>query len=137
MTRHKAFITAAARRRMDPIVWDIDGTSVTLRATVDLDEIADAVHEVQQPIAAGANQLKAAAEKRALLVSAVRSFVVAEDRDTFDRISADLDLSMLPDMLSEAIAEYTGAENPTSQPLSSGGSLPTGPTSADGAAPEA
>lgn len=136
MTRHKAFLTAAARRRKEPIVWTIDDVEVRLRDSVDLAEIADVVEEIQAPIAKEANQIRAAAEKRNLLVETIRTFVAPDDYPIFDSIQADLDLAILPDMLSEVIAEYTGTGNPTSEPLSSGGSSPTGPSSTDGAAPE-
>jgi ABC-type transport system involved in cytochrome bd biosynthesis fused ATPase/permease subunit len=122
MTRNKAFQTAAARRRLDPIVWTIDDQSVRLRATVDLAEIADAIHEVQQPIAEGSNQIKAAADKRNVLVSVIRTFVDGPSLTAFDEIAADLDISTLVEMLNEAIEEYTGAGNPTPEPSSSDGS---------------
>lgn len=137
MTRHKAFLTAAARRRKEPIVWAIDDVEVRLRDSVDLAEIADVVEEIQAPIPKDANQVRAAAEKRNLLVSTIRTFVIVEDHPIFDSIQGDLDLAMLPDMLSEVIAEYTGTGNPTSEPLSSGGSSPTGPSSTDTVQPEA
>ena len=120
--REKSFTTAAARRRQNPIVWHIDDTTVRLRAMIELADIADALHEIQQPIPDGANQIKAAAEKRLLLVDALAAFIVPEDTDAFRSIQNDLDFSMLTEMLNEAILEYTGQANPTSEPPSSDGS---------------
>lgn len=120
--REKSFITAAARRRQNPIVWHIDDTTVRLKASVELADIADALHEIQQPIPEGANQIKAAAEKRLLLVEALAGFIVPEDADAFRGIQADLDFTLLTEMLNDAVVEYTGQANPTSEPSSSDGS---------------
>lgn len=120
--REKAFITAAARRRQNPIVWHIDDTTVRLKASADLADISDAIHEIQKPIPDGANQIKAAAEKRLLLVDAMLAFIVPEDHEAFRGIQDDLDFAMLTEMLNDAIIEYTGqAENPTQVPSSSDG----------------
>jgi len=122
MTRTRSFQTAAARRRLDPIVWTIDDVTVRLRASVDLADLADVLYEIQQPIPDNVNQIKAAGDKRLLLVSAVRTFVETADHDLFDRLTPDLDIGLLTDLLGEAIEEYTGQANPTSEPPSSSGS---------------
>jgi hypothetical protein len=120
--REKSFITAAARRRANPIVWHIDDTTVRLKASIELADIADALHEIQQPIPADANQIQVAADKRLLLVHALTGFMIPEDIDAFLAIQSDLDFTLLSEMLNEAITEYTGAQNPTSEPSSSDGS---------------
>jgi hypothetical protein len=119
--REKSFQTAAARRRKNPIVWTIDDVTVHLKANIDLADISDALHEVQQPIPADANQIKVAAEKRLLLISVVKQFIEPKDHKAFATVEADLDFSLLSEMLNEVVTEYTGAENPTSLPSSSDG----------------
>ena len=119
--REKSFTTAAARRRKDPIVWHIDDTTVHLKATAELADIADALHEIQQPVPDGENQVKAAAAKRLLLVDAIAEFIIPEDVDAFKAIQADLDFNLLSEMLNEAVLEYTGQANPTSPSPSSTG----------------
>jgi hypothetical protein len=122
MTRSRSFQTAAARRRLDPIVWIIDDITIRLRATIDLADIADALHEIQQPIPEGENQVKAAASKRGLLVQTIGAFVEPDDLEAFRRLEPDLDLQLLAELLGEAIGEYTGSGNPTQEPSSSPGS---------------
>jgi hypothetical protein len=119
--REKSFQTAAARRRQNPIVWHIDDVTVRLKASIDLADVADSLHEIQQAIPEGANQIRAAADKRLLLVESLTGFIVAEDIDTFMSIQADLDFTLLTEMLNDAIVEYTGQKNPTSQSSSSDG----------------
>jgi hypothetical protein len=119
--REKSFQTAAARRRQNPIVWHIDDVTVRLKASIDLADIADALHEIQQPIPDGANQIKAAAEKRLLLVESLTGFMVTEDIEAFMAIQGDLDFTLLTEMLNDAVLEYTGQTNPTSQSSSSDG----------------
>jgi hypothetical protein len=120
--REKSFQTAAARRRKDPIVWHIDDTTVRLKASIELADIADALHEIQQPMPEGSNQIQIAAEKRMLLVQALSGFIVPEDAEAFLAIQQDLDFGLLSEMLNEAIVEYTGAGNPTLESSSSDGS---------------
>lgn len=119
--REKSFQTAAARRRQNPIVWHIDDVTVRLKPMLELADIADALHEIQQPIPEGANQIKVAAEKRARLVEVIRVFVEADDLAAFERIESDLDFLLLSELLNDALTEYTGQTNPTSQPSSSDG----------------
>ena len=137
MARSRSFETAAARRRNDPIVWSIDGTDIRLRASVDLSEIAPLIDALQAPSPKGANAVQVAVEKRAAMVDAVTVFIEPDDRDNFAKVQTDLDPQMLADMVQELVTEYAGAANPTKPSLSSDGSNATGPSSTDGAAPEA
>ena len=137
MARSRSFETAAARRRNDPIVWSIDGTDIRLRASVDLSEIAPLIDALQAPSPKGANAVQVAVEKRAAMVDAVTVFIEPDDRDNFAKVQTDLDPQMLADMVQELVTEYAGAANPTKPSLSSDGSDTTGPSSTDGAAPEA
>jgi hypothetical protein len=111
--REKSFQTAAARRRQNPIVWHIDDVTVRLKASIDLADLADSLHEIQQEIPEGSNQIKAAAEKRLLLVQSLTAFMLAEDIEAFMSIQGDLDFILLTEMLNDAIVEYTGQANPT------------------------
>lgn len=134
MTRHRSFTTAAARRKADPIVWEIDGTEIRLRPSVDLVEIAEAVEQLQAPIEG--NSLEGIVKRRTLMVDMIATFVTPEDRDQFAAISGDLDVAVLVEMVQEVTGEYTGTGNPTQPESSSDGSSPTGNSSTAGARPE-
>lgn len=135
MTRHRAFTTAAARRRQDPIVWTIDGHDVHLRASLNLADIAPLVDELQAPVAEDANQVTVAASKREALVAAVRAFVEPASHEAFDAVSPDLDMGMMADMVQDLVQEYAGTANPTQPSSSSDGFEITGASSTDGPAP--
>ena len=136
MTRQKAFMTAAARRRANPIEWIIDEETVRLRSSVDLSEIADLLEALQTPAKKGESEIRAASEKRKILLDVVRTFVLTESVEAFDRVAPDLDFLILSDMVQELIAEYTGQGNPTQASSSSTGSSETGSSSTAGASPE-
>lgn len=136
MTRHKSFTTAAARRRLDPIVWEIDGTTIRLRASVDLDEIAEAAESLQAPIE-NEQSMSGIVARRASLVAVVETFVDPADLDAFRALAPSLDLAMLVEMSRDSIAEYAGLGNSGQDSSSSDGSSPTGPSSTAGALPAA
>jgi hypothetical protein len=137
MTRQRSFQTAAARRRANPIEWIIDEQTVRLRSNVDLSEIADAIAALQAPAPEGVSELHAAEEKRQTLCDVVRTFLEPGAHKAFDSIRDDLDFSILTEMLTDLISEYTGQENPTQQPSSSDGLPTTGSSLTAGAEPEA
>jgi hypothetical protein len=128
--RNKAFITAAARRRKDPIVWTIDDHEIKLRASVQMEELADAVDELSKDVD-GENALKIAEAKRQIMLDILRTFVEKESVKALAAVAADLDVGMLDEMLTELIAEYMGAGNPTRRSSSSDGSSTDGEISAD------
>jgi len=132
--RERSFQTAAARRRLDPIVWKIDGIEVRLRPSVDLAEIVPMVEALS--VQTEGSQVAAATEKRKVLVATVKTFVDQASFPAFDRIADDLDVTMLSEMVQELVQEYAGSPNPTKQQLSSVQSEPTGDTSTDGVVPE-
>lgn len=136
MTRHKAFVTAAFRRREDPIVWTIDEIDVRLRASVDLAAIGHLIDTLQEEPEDGSTGMSAAIAKRTKLLVAIRQFVLPESHDAFDRVADDLDFTVLSEMSTELIREYSGAGNPTRPGSSSDGSEATGESSTDGAQPE-
>lgn len=115
MTRRKAFTTAAARRRADPIEWDIDGTIIRLRPSADLVAVADILDELQKDTPEGESQIKAAAEKRVMMLDVLRAFILEDDIAAFDGLEADLDFMILSQLLSDLVSEYTGQSNPTPQ----------------------
>lgn len=110
--RKKAFETAAARRRKDPIVWTIDGHEIKLRARVAIDELAEAMDELGKEVE-GENGLKIAEAKRHVMLDILRAFAEEESADSIDAVADDLDVGLLDEMLTELIAEYMGASNPT------------------------
>jgi hypothetical protein len=128
--RNKSFETAAARRRKDPIVWNIDGNEIKLRASVQIDELADAVDELSKDVE-GDNALKVAEAKRQIMLDILRAFVEKDSVKAVNAVAADLDVGILDEMLTDLIAEYMGAGNPTKPSSSSDGSLKDGETSAD------
>lgn len=137
MTRQRAFQTAAARRRANPIEWVIDDVTVRLRPSVDLLEIADLVDALQAPTPEGMNDVKAAQMKRETFLEIVRHFLEPGAHEAFDSVAADLDFGMLTDMIQDLVQEYTGQANPTQEQSSSDGSSETGSSSTAGAPAEA
>jgi len=134
---NKSFMTAAARRRQHPIIWEIDGKSIHFRSSVDLTDISEAMTAIDQPQdeALGFAALK---DKKDRALEAMRIFVEPESLDDFNAVAPDIDLRMLiEDMLLDLLAEYTGAENPTQASPSSDGSSETGASLTAGAEPEA
>lgn len=137
MTRQRAFQTAAARRRANPIEWVIDDVTVRLRPSVDLLEIADLVEALQAPIPEGMNDIKAAQAKRETFLEIVRHFLEPGAHEPFASVAADLDFGILTEMIEELVQEYTGQANPTQEQSSSDGSSETGSSSTAGAPAEA
>jgi hypothetical protein len=137
MTRQRAFQTAAARRRANPIEWVIDGEVVRLKPSVDLLEIADLVEALQSPLPEGTNEIKAAQAKRETFLEIVRHFLEPGAHDAFGRVSQDLDFGMLTEMIQELVQEYTGQANPTQEPSSSDGSSETMSSSTAGSPDQA
>lgn len=127
MTRTRSFQTAAARRRNDPLVWEIDGTTIHLRATFELADIAPML----EPLVNRGGEtmtIADAASKRKVLIDCVAEFVDPADRAAFVGLAPDIDTQMLGDMLQELVEEYAGV-NPTQRGESSAGSQPTGSSS--------
>lgn len=118
--RKRAFETAAARRRKDPIVWTIDGYDIKLRPRVAIDELADAMDELGKEVD-GENALKIAEGKRQVMLDILRTFAEPESAEAITIVSDDLDVGILDEMLTELIAEYMGAGNPTKPSSSSDG----------------
>lgn len=133
MTRHRAFQTAAGRRRKDPIVWEIDEVSIRLRPQVDLMDLADLMEQLgAKEKEAETDGLKNLAERRELLTAIIASFVEMEDVERFREIAPDIEPALMAEMLGELVKEYTGQGNPTPASSSSDGSNETGSDSVDG-----
>lgn len=126
MVRQKAFQTAAARRKANPVEWLIDDVRIRLKADADIFDAAETLEAVQQPISDDESQIKAAMERRDMMVAMIRKFVDERDLDAFDSISDNLDIGLCSELAMEVLTEYTGQENPTQQRSSSDGSLETG-----------
>jgi len=136
MTRMKAFQTAAARRRADPIVWDIDGQEIRLVASADLATVGHLVEVTIEEMGDDEPVMQFANTKRIKLIEALRAFVVPGDIEKFAQIEPDLDMGIISEMTSEIIGEYTGQGNPTQAPSLSDGSSSDGQTSTDTAPAE-
>jgi hypothetical protein len=121
MTRNKAFTTAASRRAANPITWTIDEVPVRLRVMVDITELG-AMAEAVVADGEGDGTIASLARRRAVMVDLIETCVVEDDHAAFRSVAPNLDVPMLADMVRELFAEYTGAENPTKQESSSGGS---------------
>lgn len=120
MARTRAFETAAARRRKDPLVWTIDGVTVELKASVDLAEMAPLLAPLLDSGRAEISIVEAA-EKRRVLVECVTVFVADASREAFAGLVPDIDTAMLGTMLQELIEEFSGVD-PTERGPSSDGS---------------
>lgn len=131
MTRHKAFTTAAARRRANPIIWTIDDTEIRLRPMVDITELGSIVEGLQT--VDGMASIAVVGERRDMMIDLITICVEPDDRPLFHSCRDSLDIPILVEMVQEVMAEYTGAPNPTRPESSSDGSSPTGESSTAGA----
>ena len=132
MTRSRSFQTAAARRRAEPITWEIDGKVINLRASVGLPDLANLVDLLQEPIPEGMTPMKYAVQRRITLIDQMRPFIEADSLSAYDEVAEDLDIQTVGEMIQDLIAEYAGARNPTKPSSSSPGSETTGQSSTDG-----
>lgn len=136
MTRQRSFKTAAARRRANPIVWEVDDhPPITLRASVNLVELADVLGSIAEmkPDKAALDPAKVGEMLQAIR-DGLRQFVTPESHETWDRVAPDLDIDVLNEMIAEVLSEFTGMD-PTQRPSSSDGSSTDGGTSTAGAVP--
>ena len=108
MSRRKSFQTAAARRRNDPLIYEIDGHEITLVATVDLATLAPLI----QTLADGADDADfgAAVQKRDESLRLMRVFVEPGSMAAFDAVADDLALGEIVTLVQEWIGEFTGAD---------------------------
>lgn len=136
MTRSRSFQTAAARRRAEPIVWEIDGQEIRLRPSVGLPDLADLVDLLQEPVPEGMTPMKYAVQRRVTLIERMRPFIEEDSIPAYEAVADDLDIQTVGEMIQDLIAEYAGTRNPTKPSSSSPGSETTGPSSTDGAQPE-
>lgn len=136
MSRFRAFETAAARRRKDPIVWQVDGREIKLISSLELADLADLLDALQSEDGNDENSIRVAVAKRKVLIEIVGRFVEQDSKDNFISVANDLDIHILSQMVQELIQEYSGAANPTKPSSSSDGYLTTGESLTDGAQPE-
>jgi hypothetical protein len=136
MTRQKAYTTAAARRRANPIELIIDDRTIRLKPSADLADIADLIDELGRPLEDGESEIRSAINRKSHMIDLVRTFVEKSSHEEFDQVSPDLDPMILQQILVDLIVEYTGQANPTQAPSSSDGSPETGNSLTDGAQPE-
>jgi hypothetical protein len=136
MTRQKAFQTAAARRRANPIEWVIDDVTVRLKPSADLVSIADLIDELQADPPEGMSDILVADQKRNTMIGILRAFILEGDLESFTKVEPDLDFAILMEMVTDLIKEYSGQENPTQPSSSLNGSPETGLSSTDGAPQE-
>ena len=136
MTRHRSFQTAAARRRAEPIVWEIDGHDIRLRSSVGLTDLADLVDLLQEAIPENMTPWQYAVHRRTVLIEKVRPFIEPDSITAYEQVAEDLDIQTVGEMILDLIAEYAGTRNPTKPSSSSPGSELTGSSSTDGAQPE-
>lgn len=137
MTRQKAYQTAAARRRANPIEFIIDDRTIRLKASADLADIVDLIDELSRPAEDGESEIRSAINRKSKMIDLVRTFVQPSSHDDFDAVAPDLDPMILQQILLDLILEYTGQVDPTAAPSSSDGSPETGNSLTDGAQPEA
>lgn len=113
MTRQKSFQTAAARRRANPVEWQIDDITIKLKATMNLTDIADLYEELQAPTPEGVNDMVSADAKRLILINIIKMFIEEPSLSYFEKVQDDLDVGILAEMMQDLVAEYTGQSNPT------------------------
>lgn len=133
MARIHSFETAAARRRRDPIIIEIDEQQFRCRASVDISEIAQAQDLMTDETDEALSFSERIARQKSNLIAAFRIMVEPDDHDALDGIAADLDFRVLGDVIRELVREYVGSANPTKPAESSAGSSATGSSSTGGA----
>lgn len=132
MSRVRQFQTAAARRRKDPLIWEIDGKTIRLVSSLELADLAELIEALQEDGEEGENSIRLAAKKRLLLLEIMSKFLEPESKPLFDELSPDLDIHLLNEMVVDLINEFSGAANPTKPSSSSAGSERDGESSTDG-----
>jgi hypothetical protein len=137
MTRQKrAYTSAAARRKADPLIITLDGVDVQMVDVKDLGDLAPLIEALTDPTAAvpvtTAGKIAKAAEDRNKLAEVAREFVLPRCYEDFDKVSPNLDAALLGDLIRDLMQEYTGVD-PTLPESSSGSSTPTGTPSTPGA----
>jgi hypothetical protein len=138
MTRRKSYQTAAARRKADPYIFDIDGVDIECVPAVDLVDLAPLVESLQNEIEDDENEkggLSRSAERIVTLRKVVAQFVVPDCQDAFAVAVKAMAPPELSELIRDLLAEYTGAENPTQPALSSEASLTDGNALTAGALP--
>lgn len=131
-TRQRAFQTAAARRRANPIEWVIDEQTIRLKSRVELADLADLLDVLQRPFPEGEPEIRAAEAKRRDLLDQMKCFIEPGAIAAFEEVEPDLDFIIVTELVQELILEYTGQQNPTQQSSSSDGSSETGSSSTAG-----
>lgn len=142
MTRRREFQTASARRRLEPIVWVIDGIDFKLRddlVITDVAALADALTSARN-IIGDANEadpvalLKATQQLVDSLIAPMTELLESDVRGAWPAVARQLDPTDLMAMVFDLVEEVTG-RNPTSGSGSSPASPPSGEASTDGAQP--
>ena len=144
MARRREFTTAASRRRLEPVVWVIDGEEIHVRADLiltDLAQLADVLSTAGSKLTDEDKQdtmkvFLATQELVDAIVANVAPLVVEADRDTWRRLARALDPQDLVGLVYDLVEEVTG-KNPTLPSGSSTLSPPSGTPSTAGAQPEA
>lgn len=131
MTRTKSFITATARRRKNPVIWDIDDKLICLRAEAEILEVADLAALLEEEIPKDQNQVEGLKERKEIMLNVIRTFVDPQSIEAFNELAPDLEFTLLVEMCHELKAEYSGESNPTQEQLSSDKSSDIGKSSTD------
>lgn len=139
MGYRKEFTTAAQRRRDDPILWVIDGHEIHMKPGIEFGDLAGMLDLASQATAEAATDDESGAERLRMIQSKVdglrtelAAFVSGDTRDEYEAVRADLDLTILLELVQDITAEVSGRV-PTLPSASSDGSQQPGPSSTDGA----
>lgn len=136
MARTRSFLTAAARRAVDPPEWVIDGQTFRLDASADLALFAELLDLIQAPAESeGVTQMQAVVRRRDENVALLARFVRGEDRQSFIAIGPLLDVGTVNDLNADLIEEFSAGKAGAQSSLSDG-SEPSTTSSTDGAPPE-
>lgn len=144
--RSQSFQTAAARRKADPVQWDIEtadeGTvTIRLRASIVLIDFADLIDALNadaptvDDAGVALSPSRGAYAKRLSVFAAMEPFIVDDDLPVFRKIQPEIDGGLLNVLSNELVEVYSGG-NPTEPPSLPDGSSETSSGSTDGAPPE-
>ncbi len=135
-SRRRAFQSAAARRKADPFIIEIDEVEVRVRPDLDITHLDGimSVAEQLETASAGKTQIetaRAVAPMLGELRDALGACMHTGDRQAWDQAATSLDMNQLTEIAFIVIGEVTG-KNPTLPSGSSDSSSTAGTTSTDG-----
>jgi len=115
MSRVKSYQTAAARRKEDPLVLEIDGVALRCVPVIDIVDLAPIVDAMDRTEVGEGESVKIgkAAEQIKNLRELLARYIVEEDQPAYWLVVKTMSPSEVSGIIKDLMEEYAGAENPT------------------------